>query len=237
LIDLGYSERTACRLVGLNRSTFRYQQTRHPSEREVRRVLLTDVITEIHAASRATYGIRRVRAALFYERGLVVNRKLVRRLMGEAGLAGLPGRKKGRRNLVRIATHEDLVNRNFTAASPNRLWLTDVTEHNTREGTLYCCAVLDLFSRRVVGWAIDRRNDAVLVNDALLMAARSRATSPETILHSDHGSGFISWSFTQNLRNHKLLGSMGTVGDCPFTGYCARSSADECYVLDERSAA
>ena len=60
----------------------------------------------------------------------------------------------------------------------------------------------------------NRMFDAVLVNDALLMAARSRATSPETILHSDHGSGFISWSFTQNLKNHELLGSMGTIGDC-----------------------
>jgi putative transposase len=214
LIELGYSERFACRLVGVGRSTFRYEKTRPPSKLEIRRVLLTDVIAEIHAASRGTYGVRRVRAALLYERGLIVNRKLIRKIMGEAGLAGLPSRKKGRRNLARIATHEDLVNRNFTAASPNRLWLTDVTEHNTSEGTLYCCCVLDLFSRRVVGWAIDRRNDAVLVNDALLMAARERSTSKETILHSDHGSGFISWSFTQNLRHHELLGSMGTIGDC-----------------------
>ncbi len=87
---------------------------------------------------------------------------------------------------MRVATHEDLVNRKFSAASPNRLWLTDVTEHNSREGTLYCCfgvrSVLSL--RRRVG---DRPapNGAVLVNDALLMAARSRATSRETILHSD----------------------------------------------------
>jgi putative transposase len=72
-----------------------------------------------------------MRAALFYERGLVVNRKLVRKLMHQAGLEGLP-KRKGRRNLVRVATQEDLVNRNFTATSPNRLWLTDVTEHNSR---------------------------------------------------------------------------------------------------------
>jgi putative transposase len=115
----------------------------------------TDVIAGIHAASRGTYGVGRVRAALRYERGLVVNGKLIGKIMGEAGLAGLPSQKKGRRNLARIATDEDLVNRNFTAASPNRLWLTDVTEHNTSEGTRYCCCVLDLFSRRVVGWAID----------------------------------------------------------------------------------
>ena len=88
------------------------------------------------------------------------------------------------------------------------------TEHKTREGTLYCCVVLDQFSRRVVGWAIDRRNEATLVNDALTMAASSRVTSATTILHSDHGSQFTSWSFTQNLKHHELLGSMGTIGDC-----------------------
>ena len=121
---------------------------------------------------------------------------------------------EGRGNLKNIATSEDLVNREFTAAMPNQLWLTDVTEHKTREGTLYCCVVLDMCSRRIVGWAIDRRNDAVLANFALAMAARSRSSSPRTILHSDHGSGFTSWTFTQSLKHHELLGSMGTVGDC-----------------------
>ena len=182
-------------MVGMNRSTYRVQKTRHPSNREVRRVLLADTITELHFASRSTYGARRMRAALFHERGLVVNYKLFRRIMVEHGLSGLPTRKKGRRNLVNVATSEDLVNRNFTAPATNALWLTDITEHKTREGTLYCCVVLDQFSRRVVGWAIDRRNEATLVNDALTMAARSRVTSPKTILHSDHGSqGEINWS-------------------------------------------
>jgi putative transposase len=198
----------------MNRSTYRHQQTRHPSNRDVRRLLLADTLKELHLASRSTYGVRRMRAALFHDRGLVVNRKLIRRIMREHGLSGLPIRKKGRRNLVAAATNEDLVNRNFAATTPNALWLTDITEHKTREGTLYCCVVLDQYSRRVVGWAIDRRNEASLVNDALTMAATSRTTSPQTVLHSDHGTQFTSWSFTQNLRHHKLLGSMGTVGDC-----------------------
>lgn len=212
--ELGYSERTACRVVGMSRSTYRLQKTRHPSNREVRRILLADTITELHLASRSTYGVRRMRAALFHERGLIVNHKLIRRVMAEIGLTGLPIRKKGRRNLANVATSEDLVNRNFTAPAANALWLTDITEHKTREGTLYCCVVLDQFSRRIVGWAIDRRNEASLVNDALIMAAKSRDTSPTTILHSDHGSQFTAWSFTQNLKHHQLLGSMGTVGDC-----------------------
>jgi putative transposase len=198
----------------MNRSTYRHQKTRHPSNRDVRRILLGDTITELHVASRSTYGVRRMKAALFHERGLLVSRKLIRRIMAEHGLCGLPTRRKARRNLVRLSTSEDLVNRNFTASSANSLWLTDVTEHKTREGTMYCCVVLDQYSRRVVGWAIDRRNEAGLVNDALTMAANSRTTSPGTILHSDHGSQFTSWSFTQNLKHHQLLGSMGTVGDC-----------------------
>jgi len=202
-----------CEWLGVSKSGFYEWRSRPESATAERRNRLALIIKSIFDDSDSTYGYRRIATELARQ-GIVAGLELVRKLMRATGLEGLPARKKGRRNLVGVATHEDLVNRNFIAASPNRIWLTDVTEHNTREGTLYCCAVLDLFSRRVVGWAIDRRNDAVLVNDALLMAARSRATSPETILHSDHGSGFISWSFTQNLRSHKLLGSMGTVGDC-----------------------
>lgn len=90
---MGYSERTACRVVGMNRSTYRYQRTRHPSNTEVRRMLLADTITELHLASRSTYGTRRMRAALFHERGLVVNRKLIRRI--RASPACPHGRRAG----------------------------------------------------------------------------------------------------------------------------------------------
>jgi HTH-like domain len=115
----------------MNRSTYRLQENRHPSNREVRRVLLADTITELHLASRSAYGHRRIRAALFYEHGLIVNRKLIRRVMAEQGLHGLPVQKKGRKNLVNVATSEDRVNRNFMAPSPNAIWLTDITEHKT----------------------------------------------------------------------------------------------------------
>ena len=211
---MGYTQRSACRVVGLNRSTFRRRLRRHPSNQDVRRALLAVDIEAVHRASRFTYGVRRVHAALLHEHGMVVNHKLVARIMTDLGLHGLPRRRRRRRPLTNIATSEDLLSRNFTAPAVNRVWLTDVTEHKTREGTLYCCAVLDLYSRRVVGWAIDRRNEAALVNDALTMAANSRATTSQTILHSDHGPQFLSWAFTQNLEHHSLVGSMGTVGDC-----------------------
>jgi putative transposase len=156
----------------------------------------------------------RIRAALEIEQGIIVNKKLILRLMRELGIQGLPGPKKGRHNMVNLATAEDLVRREFRALQPNALWLTDITEHPTREGKVYCCAVLDLFSRKVVGWAIDRRCESTLVNDALSMASRARPTSSTTIIHSDHGSQFTSWAFTENVRRYGLLSSMGTVGDC-----------------------
>ncbi len=112
----------------------------------------------------------RIRAALEIERGIIVNKKLVWKIMRQLGLQGLLGPKKGRPNLVNVATHEDLVKRNFLASRPGELWLTDITEHPTREGKIYCCVVLDLFSRKAVGWAIDRRCESVLV--ALLYAGR-----------------------------------------------------------------
>ena len=124
-------------------------------------MLLADAIADIHARSRGTYGMLRIRAALEIEQGLIVNKKLVWKIMRQLGLKGLPGPRKGVKNLKNAPTCEDLVQRQFTANAPNELWLTDITEHPTAEGKIYCCVVLDLYSRKVVGWAIDRRCDRV----------------------------------------------------------------------------
>ena len=144
-------------MVGLQRSTYYDIKHHQPTNQEIRRVLLAHAIADIHARSRGTYGMLRVRAALEIERGIIVNKKLVWKIMRQLGIRGLPGPKKWKPNLVNAATEEDLVKRNFMATGPNELWLTDITEHPTREGKVYCCAVLDLFSRKIVGWAIDRR--------------------------------------------------------------------------------
>ena len=166
-----------------------------PSDRQIRRLLLSGLVADIHKRSRGTYGMLRIRAALMREQDMVVNKKLILSIMRELGIKGLPGPKRRKKNLVNEATEEDLVQRNFTVDRPNVLWLTDITEHPTREGKVYCCVVLDAFSRRVVGWAIDRRCETALVNDALMMASESRPTGPASIIHSDHGSqGEINWS-------------------------------------------
>ena len=213
LCNLGYSERYGCELVGLNRSTYYKMRSRPPSDREIRQVVLMDLIQDIHQRSRGTYGILRIRAALEIEHGLIVNTKLVKKLMKRLGIRGLPGPRKGRPNLVNVATCEDLLQRNFVASRPDELWLTDITEHPTRDGKLYCCVVLDFFTRSAVGWAMGRRATSDMVNAALIMAYERREGDERTVIHSDHGAQFTSWAFSENVRRLGLVSSMGTVGD------------------------
>jgi transposase InsO family protein len=160
------------------------------------------------------YGYRRVQAALRIESGLIVNHKLVASIMQELGLQGLPKRRTGRRNLIAVRTVSDLVNRDFTCCGPNQLWMSDITEHPTKEGRVFCCVVLDAYSRKVVGWAIDRKTETTLVNSALNMATATRKTTTNTIIHADHGGQFTSWVFTSNVHNYGLKLSLGTIGDC-----------------------
>lgn len=104
-------------------------------------------------------------------------------------------------------------NRKFHRVRPNELWVTDITEHPTREGKVYCAAVLDAFSRRIVGWSIDSRQDTDLVINALDLAIRNRHPEPGGIVHADHGVQFTSWAFGNKIRSAGLMPSFGSVGD------------------------
>ncbi|MFI7075414.1 IS3 family transposase [Micromonospora sediminicola] len=187
--------------------------TRPMSARAVRHAWLTGLITEIHQQSRANYGARRVHAELRLGRGIVVGHGAVEMLMRRAGLVGAMGGPKWRR-AKREDVALDLVNRQFTRNGPNQLWVTDITEHHTREGKLYCAVVLDTYSRRVVGWSIDASSTAALVTNALGMAIDSRRPAAGTVIHSDQGVQFASWAFTKRARDSGLMPSVGSVGDC-----------------------
>jgi putative transposase len=208
----------------VSRSGYYAWRDRPKSVREQDDELLLKHIKQIHAESRGTYGWPRVHAELTLGLGVRVNHKRVARLMRQAGLQGLYRRRR-RGCTVRDPAAEpatDLVNRQFTVDEPNRLWITDITEHPTEEGKVYCAAVMDAYSRLVVGWSIAEHMRTELVTDALGMAVLrrhpdrqpDRRTGSNTILHSDHGSQYTSWAFGQRLRNAGLLASMGTVGDC-----------------------
>ncbi|MDE1675532.1 IS3 family transposase, partial [Nocardia gipuzkoensis] len=210
----GHSGRAACRIVCLHRATFYRRRKPSLSTRILRRTVVADEIGKIHLRSRGTYGRRRIQAALLSECDMVVNHKLVHSIMSELQLSGLP-RQKGRKpNLLGVHTSSDLVNRVFTADRPNRLWCSDITEHHARDGKVYCCAILDCFSKLIVGRSFSTIPDTALVNNAVNMAVRERAKSHGAILHADHGVQFTSWSFGENLRQHNLIPSLGTVGDC-----------------------
>jgi putative transposase len=206
----------ACRVFGVSESGYYEQRNRAPSERAVRHAMLTDLIAQVHAESYGTYGILRIHAELTFGRGVEVGHNQVELLMRRAGLQGLPGRRKWKRVLPdNIAT--DLVERSFNRDGPNQLWVTDITEHPTREGKVYCCVVLDSYSRRVVGWSIDSSPTAALVTNALGMAIDTRlgtSAGSDTIIHSDQGAQFGSWAFTKRAKDSGLLASMGSIGDC-----------------------
>jgi putative transposase len=173
---------------------------RPPSPRQLRFAWLTELVRAIHADSRGTYGWRRVNAELVYGRGVVVNRKTVRKIMRLHGPHGLPGSSKRFRRKANIMTTADLVERRFDRPAPDQLWVTDITEHPTREGKVYCCVVLDVFSRRVVGWAIDTHQATPLVTNALGMAITNRNPGrDQTVIHSDRSDAPVctgsAWSW------------------------------------------
>jgi transposase InsO family protein len=139
-------------------------------------VILTDAIREIHAASRGVYGARRVHTELTLGRRLQVWHGTVSLLMNRAGLKGIGGHPKWRRPHPDLIS-TDLVDRQFSRPGLNQLGVTDITEHPTREGKVYCAVVLDVYSRRVVGWSIDSSPTAALVTNALGMAIEARMPS------------------------------------------------------------
>jgi putative transposase len=207
----------ACRVLRVSRSGYYEWRDRPISDRARENELLVKYIEQIHADSRNTYGSPRVHAELTLGLGLSVNRKRVARLMRHAGIQGLYRRKRSWTTVRDPAAEPapDLVNRHFTVDGPDRLWITDITEHPTGEGKVYCAAVMDAYSRLIIGWSINSHMRTELVTDALGMATiRRRPDNNSTILHSDHGSQYTSWAFGQRLRAAGLLASMGTVGDC-----------------------
>jgi putative transposase len=187
---------------------------REPCERLRRDMELTEQIKQIHADSGGIYGSPRVHAVLRRE-GVHVGRKRVERLMREADIAGISPRRKGfTRRDPTAPLSPDLVERDFTAAAPNRLWVTDLTMISTGEGPLWLSAIRDAFSRRVVAWETSARADADLVLTTLEYALASREVEPGTLVHhADHGCQYTSVKLTTRLLRAGVQASMGSVGD------------------------
>lgn len=233
--EASFPIRFMCRRLGVSASGFYAWRRRPASARARADAALIVQITTIHAASRGIYGAPRVHAELADAHTIHCGRKRVARLMRAAGLVGVC-RRRGVRTTQRgeaAAPAADLVQRNFSAAAPNQLWVADITYVPTWQGFLYLAVVLDACSRRVVGWAMAAHMRAELVLDALEMALWNRQPDPGVIHHSDHGSQYTSLAFGQRCRRAGIVPSRGTVGDC-YDNAMAESffASLECELID-----
>ena len=228
-----YRIATMARVLGVSPSGFYAWRQRGSSARERSDEALTARVRAIHAHSRGSYGAPRIQAELA-EQGLPVSRKRVARVMRQAGLAGV-SRRKGPRTTRRDAQARpvpDLVEREFHADAPDRLWVADITYVPTLAGFLYLAIVLDVFSRRIVGWAMAGHLRTELVLDALDMAVEQRRPG-SVIHHSDQGCQYTSFAFGERCRRWGVVPSMGSVGDC-FDNAMTESffATIECELLD-----
>ena len=224
--------RVMCRVLGVSASGYYAWEKREPSARERANERLLERIRTLHAKSRKTYGVPRMMFELT-DAGEIAGHNRVARLMREDGLVGA-SRRKGcwttRRNKdARPAP--DLVERKFAADAPDRLWVADITYVPTWAGFLYLAVVLDVFSRRIVGWAMANHLRTELILGALDMALERRR--PEDVIHhSDQGCQYTSIEFGSRCREAGVRPSMGSVGDCFDNAMCESFFATlECELL------
>jgi putative transposase len=223
-----------CRVLDVSTSGYYAWRSREKSKRRAEDEVLSKRIEQIHRQSRQTYGAPRVHAELL-ESGQHVGRKRVARLMRGSRLAGVSRRKSFQttRRDPRARPAPDLVERKFEASAPNQLWVGDMTYIPTMAGFLYLAVVLDVWSRKIVGWAMSSRLVTQIVLDALTMALDQRELADGVIHHSDQGCQYTSIEFGKRCREAGVRPSMGSVGDCYDNAMCESFFATlECELLD-----
>ena len=204
-----------CRLLGVSPSGYYAWRLRPECARVQRDCELSNKIRYIHAASKGVYGSPRVHAELAAQ-GVHVGRHKVAQLMHSARLRGCPKRRY-RTTTQRNPTHRvahNLLKQDFTAKRPDERWASDITYIATRQGWLYLAVTMDLFSRRIIGWSMDRWMSRHLVVDALRMAVDARQPTGPLIHHSDRGGQYSSDDFRDELAKHGITASMSSTGNC-----------------------
>jgi putative transposase len=239
-----FAVRTMCQVLGVSASGYYDWRDRTPSRRAVENAALAERIEQIHRASDDTYGMPKIRAELrdwgdahFDARWAAVGRNRIARLMRQLGLRGV-SRRRGFTITTERDQHArpapDLVKRQFAAGGPDELWVSDITYVPTWAGFIFLAIVLDVWSRKIVGWSIGQDLRTELVLEALNMALAQREAE-EVIHHSDQGSQYTSVAFGRRCQEMGVKPSMGTVGDA-YDNAMAESffASLECELLDRR---
>jgi transposase InsO family protein len=207
--------KTQCRVLGVAESGYYAWRKRKPSQRQMENERLTEQISQAFQYGRGVYGSPRIHAEL-RDQGIACGKHRVERLMRQTGLQAV----KTRHRICTTDSHHNdpvapnLLQRDFTAPAPNRKWLTDITAVRTAEGWLYLAVVLDVYSRLVVGWAMDSHREESLVEAALWMALGRRKPVEELMHHSDRGSQYTSLTYQTVLAQFHIQVSMSGKGDC-----------------------
>ena len=214
-VQSAYPVKTLCRMLEISRSGYYAWKGRKLSQREEANQRLIEHIRQIHQQSRKTYGSPRVHVEL-RKQGLRCNHKRVARLMRQENLVG---QRKYRKVITTNSKHSypvapNLLNREFEAQKPNQKWVADITYIPTAEGWLYLAAVMDLYSRKIVGWEMSGEMKTDLVESALRMALYQRQPKPNLLHHSDRGSQYASNQLQTILRANRIQVSMSRKGDC-----------------------
>lgn len=195
-----------CRVLGFSRQAFYAWDADPVSDRDFDDAHLVNAILDVHGED-PEFGYRFIADELAADPSVVdASEHRIWRLCRENGVASVIAKRKGSGKTPGPAVHDDHVQRQFTAEAPNRLWLTDITEHRTDEGKLYLCAIKDVFSNRIVGYAISDRMKARLAVAALETAVARRGDVAGCILHSDRGSQFRSRKLQRALMRHRMAG-------------------------------
>lgn len=211
----GVPAEVSLQVLGLGRSPYYRWLAQPVTDSELREAYLANAIFDAHTDD-PEFGYRFLFDEII-DAGHEVSERTVWRICSDNGWWSVFGKKKrGKKTKVGTPAHDDLVRRDFTAAGPNQLWLTDLTEHRTNEGKLYLCAIKDVWSNRIVGYSISDRMESKIAVDALNNAVSRRSVEGREVagcrLHSDRGSQFRARKLQQELWRHKMLGSMGQVG-------------------------
>ena len=211
-----YAVRTLCRVLEVSRSGYYAWMRRAPAPRTQAAQHLTATITAIHVQSRQNYGSPRIHEEL-QARGTHVSRKRIARLMRVAGLTASAPTRAWVRTTIADPTHPvtaNILNRAFTVAAPNQAWVTDITYIQTDDGWLYLAVILDLFARRVVGWATSERLFTALPQAALEHALALRSPDAGLLHHSDQGCQYTSADYQAGLAARGIVCSMSRKGNC-----------------------
>lgn len=235
-----------CETLGVSRRGYYDWYHRGPSPRQQADTEMAVHIQRAYDYSNSSYGSPRIQAELATQ-GIDCSQRRIRRLMKQLGLQ--PRYPKRRKPLTTKSNpshfkYPNILNRNFEAEAPNRKWVSDITYVETTQGWAYVAGVMDLFSRRIVGLAIDTHMETSLVERALLMALTERNPQPGLLHHSDQGSQYTSWAYTQLLHWKQFTISMSRTGNCldnapmeSFWGTLKAECADDLFVdvVDARS--